>query len=84
VRWDWPLTRRDNELDPAKLKKIPGGKAKRTVEEILELLPKSGLSTGDWQKLAESDAGIGRSRFFELRREAGDRIETHDGKNFPK
>lgn len=81
VRWLHPLMRRDDDLDPAKLKQIGGRKAEHSPEDILPLL-KRPLTTTDWQRLAQQEYGIKDRSFYRLHkglREAG-RIEQKDGK----
>ena len=65
---------RDDTLDASKLKKAAGGRQKRTVDEIIDLLPKEGVGAKEWQKLADTEAGIGKTRFYELIKETGTRV----------
>jgi len=70
VRWLYPLMRRDDDLDPAKLKQAIGRPAKHSETKLLEIL-KSGkkrrkLATTDWQKRCQSEKGISKSTFYEL------------------
>jgi hypothetical protein len=68
VRWEFPLMRRDESLDPAKLKQAKGRTKTHTEHDILSLLPKSGLTATDWQENADTEYGIKRSTFFSLKR----------------
>ncbi|HOP98630.1 MAG TPA: AAA family ATPase [Verrucomicrobiota bacterium] len=71
VRWLYPMMRRDDELDPAKLKQPKGGRtATYTVEMILQALGKRKLTTAQWQKRAADEAGITRPTFYRLMAEA--------------
>jgi hypothetical protein len=70
VRWKYPLMRRDDELDPAKLKQIGGRPKIYTVEKILSCLKGRKLTTKDWFKRASSEMGISKTRFFGLLEEA--------------
>jgi len=70
VRREHPLMVRDESLDPAKLKQPKGGPTKRTVEEILAVLPKGGLRAAEWAKLVAEETGIKERRFYELKAEA--------------
>ena len=82
IRWDYPLFRRDESLDPAKLKQAKGGRPNiYTPEMLLDVLGRKRLSTTDWLKKSTGETGIGRTKFFELVRElqAEKRIEK-DGK----
>jgi hypothetical protein len=74
VRRDHPLMVRDEELDPAKLKQQAGGRVRRTVEEILDLLPEEGATSTQWRDLADTEAGIGKTCFYKLVKQAGNRI----------
>ena len=58
VRWQYPLMRPDESLDPARLK-LAGGRPKRhTVEALLRLLGDQSLSTVEWQKHAQTESGM--------------------------
>ena len=66
VRWQYPLMRPDESLDPARLK-LAGGRPKRhTVEALLRLLGDQSLSTAEWQKLAQTESGMPKSTFYSL------------------
>lgn len=65
VRWDYPLMRRDGELDPKKLKQALGRAKQYDPEDILTVLPAEGLSVTDWQE----ESGIKGGTFHRLRRE---------------
>lgn len=68
VRWDYPLWRVDEELDPDRLRPHPGaGRTPRfTPEGLVDLLPGDGLNHKDWLAAAQRELKIGRSRFNEL------------------
>ena len=72
VRWEYPLWRVDDSLDPYDLKPI--GHAPRpprfTVENILLLLPKQGLTYTDWKVAAEKMHGMKETTFAGLLRKA--------------
>lgn len=69
VRWNYPMMKREDALNPDELKK-PGGRPKTyDTEAILHLLDKKALSTSDWQKLASQELGVSRSGFFRARDE---------------
>lgn len=70
VRWQFPLFHRDEELDPAKLKKKAGCPKKHTAEKILSILKGSKLTSAEWQKRAELEGGVSKSRFYALLPEA--------------
>jgi hypothetical protein len=70
VRWLYPLMRRADDLDPAKLKTKPGRKRIHTVEKILECLAGRSLTTTAWQKRASSEKNIPKTPFYALFEEA--------------
>jgi hypothetical protein len=71
ARWIYPLMRRDETLDPAKLKKCAGGSSKSyTVEMLVNCLGNRKLKTASFQKLCADEAGITRPTFYRLIREA--------------
>jgi hypothetical protein len=71
VRWDAPLMRRANDLDPAALKP-PGRPRQFTADSLLSLLPETGSSYGEWLKIAKAD-GMSDGTFKTLRRELVDK-----------
>ena len=69
VRWDFPLMRPDENLDPSRLKKPAGRGKEHSADELLTSLPRSGLSTTDWVKAAEDESGIKDRTFYRLKSE---------------
>jgi hypothetical protein len=69
VRRQHPLMVRDESLDPAKLKQ-PGGTSRRSVEEIVAVLPTEGARSKVWQQLVEDETGIKERTFYKLKTEA--------------
>lgn len=64
LRWKYPIMRRDDEIDPSKLKK-PGGKTKGYEEsKVAAILSKKSLTTSEWQKIAYQELGLSRSSFY--------------------
>jgi hypothetical protein len=64
IKWQYPLMRRDDSIDPSKLKK-PGGKPKAYDEaKITSLLSEKPLTTVEWQKLTFSELGYSRASFY--------------------
>ncbi len=59
--------RPDDELDPAKLKKIGGRKPEHAPEDLLKLLPADGLSNADFEAKANGQ-GISRRTYYRLRK----------------
>ena len=49
VRWQFPLMQCDDELDPAKLKKVGGRKPEHSPDDLLKFLPADGLLNAQWQ-----------------------------------
>ncbi|MCX7009226.1 MAG: hypothetical protein NTY53_18605 [Kiritimatiellaeota bacterium] len=71
IRWEFPLMRRDGELDPADLKKSKGGReAEHEPEEIAALLCAAALTTSDWRDAAAKQLGVSESTFYRLRKTA--------------
>jgi len=66
VRWEWPLFRREESLDPSKLKQAGGGPPTHTPETLLECLGGSRLKTKEWSNQAKAEFGVSLTRFFEL------------------
>ncbi len=70
ARWHYPLMRRDDGLDPTKLKQ-PGGRPKLyTVDRLLSVLNGQKLESRNWFKIASSETGISKTRFYALLEEA--------------
>jgi hypothetical protein len=72
VRWQYPLMRRADDLDPAKLKQPKGRPTKHTAAKLVEVLKqqKRELTTPEWQKFCQSEKGVPKSTFYELQDEA--------------
>ena len=66
VKWDWPLFKRAQDLDPAKLKQTGGRPAKHTAEMLLKCLHNKRLRTTEWKQAALDEFGIPKTRFFAL------------------
>jgi hypothetical protein len=70
VRWQYPLMRRDEGLDPAKLKQAGGRPKLYTVDRLLPFIKGQQLSSQNWFKLASPETGISRTRFYALLEDA--------------
>ena len=70
VEWNFPLMVRRPDLNPAKLKQVGGRKASYTTADILPLLKAGPLTTTEWLKLAEKQAGLSKSTFLRLMKAA--------------
>jgi RecA-family ATPase len=68
VRWQYPLMRRDESLDPTRLKKPAGRKPDYDPADLLRALPDGGLSLKDWQSAAHDQCGVSGTTFHRLRR----------------
>jgi hypothetical protein len=67
VRWNFPLFELASELDPSKLKQAAGRKPENSPDDLLKLLPASGLTNADFLDAAEQD-GISKRTFYRLRK----------------
>jgi hypothetical protein len=70
VRWQFPLMRRCDELDPAKLKQAGGRPKLYTVTKLLTVLGGQKMNSQNWLRIASLETGISKSRFFALLEEA--------------
>jgi hypothetical protein len=68
VRWEFPLMHRDDDLDPAKLKKSGGRKPTYLPADLLAMLPPDGLANADWLAKADGE-GMSKPTFYRLRKE---------------
>ena len=66
VRWDWPLFRREDTLDPSRLKQAGGRPATHKAEMLLECLGTERLTTTEWKEKVAAEHGVSESRFFVL------------------
>ena len=69
VKWQWPLFRRADSLDPSRLKQAGGRPTKHKAGTLLECLGDQRLKSMVWRDLARDEFGIPNGRFFELLRE---------------
>jgi hypothetical protein len=86
IRWDYPLMRRDDSLDPKQLRQAKGGrKAVYSADQLLALLSAEGMKAKEWHKCAFDETGVSRSKFFELKLELekGGMVHAVNGKWFP-
>lgn len=67
VRWQFPLMQPATGLDPAKLKQAKGRKPDFSPDDLLRLLPETGLSNPDFVKIA-SENGISERSFYRLKK----------------
>lgn len=81
VRWESPLMRRAEDLDPAKLKQAGGRKPIHSAKDVLSLLPEAGAACKAWREAAEGK-GISKPTFYRLQKElatAGQVQKSADG-----
>jgi hypothetical protein len=76
VRWEFPLMRPDDELDPAKLKQAAGRKPTYLPDDLLKLLPRAGLMNPEWMEKA-AEEGISRPTFYRLKKALFDARKIH-------
>jgi len=65
LRWDFPQLRPCADVDVEGIKQ-PGRNKAFSDKQILELLPSSGLTFGDWLDKAKNEYGIGKTSFYKL------------------
>jgi 5S rRNA maturation endonuclease (ribonuclease M5) len=70
VRWQYPLMRRAEGLDPTKLKQQGGRPKLYTLDRLLPFLKGQKLNSQNWFKLASPETGISKTRFYALLEEA--------------
>jgi hypothetical protein len=81
VDWDFPLMKRDETLDPTKLRQPKGRQAKYSIQDLVDLLAKSKCrkragcikTTTAFKELVMGDTGMSRATFFELLKEGAKR-----------
>jgi hypothetical protein len=78
VRFDWPLMKRDEALNPARLKQIGGRPRAATETQLLDLLEKP-MRAGEWQRMADEELGISRRTFYEMLAELNGRVQKTAG-----
>jgi hypothetical protein len=84
VRWEYPLWSMATDLDPDELKKPnKGGRpAKYSVEKLVEVISKGGMSSGEIYQAYRNESGISERHFKNLLRDAKTRnmiIEQENG-----
>jgi hypothetical protein len=67
VEWKYPLLVRA-DLDPTKLKQANGRPKKHSEDDILKLLPPTGLLAGEWEQMAGTECDIAHATFHRLRK----------------
>ena len=66
VAWDWPLFRRAESLDPARLKQAGGRPPRYSPETLLKCLGDQRLTSTEWRKVCSAEKGVSNGKFFEL------------------
>jgi hypothetical protein len=79
ARWHYPLMRRDDALDPTKLKQpAKGGRVSSFAPELLfKHLPKKKATTSAWQKKVCEETGMSRSQFYTLFKQVESQVERN-------
>ena len=84
VRWQWPLMRLAEGLDPSDLQQAKGGRpSKYTPEMLLDVLGKRSLTTKEWCRAVMEKTGMSKTTFHDLKRgleKAGAVTETRAGR----
>lgn len=70
VRWEFPVMKLAEELDPTRLRQKAGRKPLHTPEHLLECLAKDGMTAGEWAAAAKAQHFMSQSTFYELRDKA--------------
>ena len=85
VRWDFPLMRRDLNLNPARLRKPGQAQKKYFPEQLLDALGTQALLSSEWFKLVKAATGMGESSFHRERTslvEKGQVLRSDDDKRY--
>ncbi|MEI7900253.1 MAG: AAA family ATPase [bacterium] len=84
IRWEYPRMLRDETLDPGDLKPAKVGREpENTVQNIMQHIGTSPLSTGVWKKLCVEESGMSARTFYRLRKKAKDaRLVFQDGETW--
>lgn len=64
IRWEYPLFKRDDSLDPASLKQSKIGRPKFETEKLLELFPDHGITVTELKESAESRFQLKRTACY--------------------
>ncbi len=70
VKWAFPLMRRNDALDPKRLKKEPKNEAKYFVEDVIRCLAGKRLSRLNWQEECKALIGMSSATFERLKSDA--------------
>jgi hypothetical protein len=65
VKWEYPIFSREDELDPANLKRRGAAEQKFDVAQIMEQLDEP-LRTQEWQKRTKDETGMSPRTFYSL------------------
>jgi hypothetical protein len=67
VRWEFPLMAREENLDPAKLKRPKGGpEARYSMADILAVMGDGEWTAAELQKHVENECGMKGATFYRL------------------
>ncbi|MBV9008829.1 MAG: AAA family ATPase [Verrucomicrobia bacterium] len=82
VKWEFPVMRLDDSLDPERLKKAAGRRQEYAADDLLDLLDEP-MTSVEWQNAAESELGLSERTFFRRLREVkkrGGAVQRAEGK----
>src|SRR5262249_31384 len=65
VRWDFPLMKKDETLDPKDLKQAGKG-AKFTIDHLIGALGTNKLTATEWKRATTKAAGMSDRKFMDL------------------
>ena len=85
VRWDFPLMRRDVDLNPGRLRKPGQAQKKYFPEQLLDALGTQALLSSEWFKLVKAATGMGESSFNRQRNslvERGQVLHSDDNRRY--
>lgn len=69
VEWHHPVFASRDDLDPSRLKQVKPGRSKEyDPQDVLNLLPDSGLTSSAWAKVAREECGISERSFHRLKK----------------
>lgn len=66
VRWKFPLMHRDDDLNPARLKKVGGRTPEYTADQLLDALGTRSATTSQWKRMVVDNLGMSDRTFYRL------------------
>jgi hypothetical protein len=68
VKWDYPLMRRTDDLDPSKLKKAAGRPSDYNADDLLRHLNCKGCTVTKWRDAVCEETGMSRAQFYKMKK----------------